>query len=182
MSHLLASVTFVLLCNHLIDTFYHNLMHWVQVLEAAEMVTRVEWSHFPFDKVLTAVAVCNKLRPWQLGLTCDNVAEFMYDFVVNCALCYFGSSSSPLLSLVTSTSEISHQPVHTYTTYIWHVPFISAPVTDPLGQPGGTKRPEAVGRGRGVDHKEDDTSSKTSPVAHEWINGVSIGPGCHFCF
>ncbi len=28
------------------------------------------------------------------------------------------SSSSPLLSLVTSTSEISHQPVHTYTTYI----------------------------------------------------------------
>ncbi len=29
------------------------------------------------------------------------------------------SSSSPLLSLVTSTSEISHQPVHTYTTYIW---------------------------------------------------------------
>ncbi len=26
------------------------------------------------------------------------------------------SSSSPLLSLVTSTSEISHQPVHTYTT------------------------------------------------------------------
>ncbi len=28
-------------------------------------------------------------------------------------------SSSPLLSLVTSTSEISHQPVHTYTTYIW---------------------------------------------------------------
>ncbi len=29
------------------------------------------------------------------------------------------SSSSPLLSLVTSTSEISHQPVHTYTTYIY---------------------------------------------------------------
>ncbi len=29
------------------------------------------------------------------------------------------SSSSPLLSLVTSTSEISHQPVHSYTTYIW---------------------------------------------------------------
>ncbi len=29
------------------------------------------------------------------------------------------SSSSPLLSLVTSTSEISYQPVHTYTTYIW---------------------------------------------------------------
>ncbi len=29
------------------------------------------------------------------------------------------SISSPLLSLVTSTSEISHQPVHTYTTYIW---------------------------------------------------------------
>ncbi len=28
------------------------------------------------------------------------------------------SSSSPLLSLV-STSEISHQPVHTYTTYIY---------------------------------------------------------------
>ncbi len=28
------------------------------------------------------------------------------------------SSSSPLLSLVTSTSEISHPPVHTYTTYI----------------------------------------------------------------
>ncbi len=34
-------------------------------------------------------------------------------FVVACS-----SSSSPLLSLVTSTSEISHQPVHTYTTYI----------------------------------------------------------------
>ncbi len=31
----------------------------------------------------------------------------------------FSSSSGPLLSLVTSTSEISHQPVHTYTTYIW---------------------------------------------------------------
>ncbi len=30
------------------------------------------------------------------------------------------------------------------------VPFILAPVTDPLGQPGGTMRPEAVGRGRGV--------------------------------
>ncbi len=30
----------------------------------------------------------------------------------------YSSSSSPLLSLVTSTSEISHQPVHTYTTYI----------------------------------------------------------------
>ncbi len=29
------------------------------------------------------------------------------------------SSSSPLLLLVTSTSEISHQPVHTYTTYIY---------------------------------------------------------------
>ncbi len=29
------------------------------------------------------------------------------------------SSSSPLLSLVTSTSEISHQAVHTYTTYIY---------------------------------------------------------------
>ncbi len=29
------------------------------------------------------------------------------------------SSSSPLLSLVTNTSEISHPPVHTYTTYIW---------------------------------------------------------------
>ncbi len=29
------------------------------------------------------------------------------------------SSSSPLLSLVTSTSEISHQPAHTYTTYIY---------------------------------------------------------------
>ncbi len=29
------------------------------------------------------------------------------------------SSSSPLLSLVTSTSGISHQPVHTYTTYIY---------------------------------------------------------------
>ncbi len=29
------------------------------------------------------------------------------------------SSSSPLLSLVTSTSEITHQPVHTYTTYIY---------------------------------------------------------------
>ncbi len=28
-------------------------------------------------------------------------------------------SSSPLLSLVTSTSEISHQPGNTYTTYIW---------------------------------------------------------------
>ncbi len=27
--------------------------------------------------------------------------------------------SSPLLSLVTSTSEISHPPVHTYATYIW---------------------------------------------------------------
>ncbi len=27
------------------------------------------------------------------------------------------SSSSPLLSLVTSTSEISHQPVHTYIQY-----------------------------------------------------------------
>ncbi len=26
---------------------------------------------------------------------------------------------APLLSLVTSTSEISHQPVHTYTTYIY---------------------------------------------------------------
>ncbi len=134
------------------------------------------------------------------------------------------SSSSPLLSLVTSTSEISHQPVHTNTTYIWQrgrqnrktgngrkiqhymrrgrrrkknlppdyapfgeysvrtekntsaqkhiyhkhitlqqgdisssgkqpsgpVPFISAPVADPLWQPGGTKWPEAVGRGRGV--------------------------------
>ncbi len=38
-------------------------------------------------------------------------------------LCQFkssssSSSSSPLLSIVTSTSEISHQPVHTYTTYI----------------------------------------------------------------
>ncbi len=33
--------------------------------------------------------------------------------------CSSSSSSSPLLSLVTSTSEISHQPVHTYTTYIW---------------------------------------------------------------
>ncbi len=32
---------------------------------------------------------------------------------------YSSSSSSPLLSLVTSTSEISHQPVHTYTKYIW---------------------------------------------------------------
>ncbi len=32
---------------------------------------------------------------------------------------YSSSSSSPLLSLVTSTSEISHQPVHTYTTYIY---------------------------------------------------------------
>ncbi len=32
---------------------------------------------------------------------------------------FCSSSSSPLLSLVTSTSEISHQPVHTYTTYIW---------------------------------------------------------------
>ncbi len=32
---------------------------------------------------------------------------------------YEVSSSSPLLSLVTSTSEISHQPVHTYIhTYI----------------------------------------------------------------
>ncbi len=30
-----------------------------------------------------------------------------------------GNSSSPLLSLVTSTSEISHQPVHTYTTHIY---------------------------------------------------------------
>ncbi len=29
------------------------------------------------------------------------------------------SCSSPLLSLVTSTSEISHQPVHTYTTCIY---------------------------------------------------------------
>ncbi len=26
---------------------------------------------------------------------------------------------APLLSLVTSTSKISHQPVHTYTTYIY---------------------------------------------------------------
>ncbi len=32
---------------------------------------------------------------------------------------WYCSSSSPLLSLVTSTSEISHQPVHTYTTYIY---------------------------------------------------------------
>ncbi len=32
---------------------------------------------------------------------------------------FSSSSSSPLLSLVTSTSEISHQPVHTYTTYIY---------------------------------------------------------------
>ncbi len=31
----------------------------------------------------------------------------------------YSSSSSPLLSLVTSTSEISHQPIHTYTTYIY---------------------------------------------------------------
>ncbi len=29
-------------------------------------------------------------------------------------------------------------------------PFISAPVTDLLGQPGGTKRPEAVGQGRWI--------------------------------
>ncbi len=34
-------------------------------------------------------------------------------------MCISSSSSSPLLSLVISTSEISHQPVHTYTTYIW---------------------------------------------------------------
>ncbi len=32
---------------------------------------------------------------------------------------HISSSSSPLLSLVTSTSEISHQPVHTYTTSIY---------------------------------------------------------------
>jgi len=30
MSHLLSSGTFVLLCNHLIDTFLHTLTHWVQ--------------------------------------------------------------------------------------------------------------------------------------------------------
>ncbi len=36
------------------------------------------------------------------------IAVFSYEF---------SSSSSPLLSLVTSTSEISHQPVHTYIQY-----------------------------------------------------------------
>ncbi len=39
--------------------------------------------------------------------------------VGKCAAYSSSSSSSPLLSLVTSTSEISHPPVHTYTTYIW---------------------------------------------------------------
>ncbi len=60
MSHLLASVTFVLPCNHLIDTFYHNLS--MQELEAAEMVKGVERSHFPFDMVLIAVAVCKLIN------------------------------------------------------------------------------------------------------------------------
>ncbi len=39
--------------------------------------------------------------------------------IIKCCFLFFSSSSSssPLLSLVTSTSEISHQPVHTYIQY-----------------------------------------------------------------
>ncbi len=40
-------------------------------------------------------------------------------FILNNIYFFSSSSSSPLMSLVTSTSEISHQPVHTYTTYIY---------------------------------------------------------------
>ncbi len=54
------------------------------------------------------------------------------------------SSSSPLLSLVTSTSEISHQPVHTYTTYIW--------------QRG--KQNRKTGNGRKVQHLHEEREEK----------------------
>ncbi len=50
-----------------------------------------------------------------------NIAQSVFSaaLIVFCLPeCSSSSSSSPLLSLVTSTSEISHQPVHTYTTYI----------------------------------------------------------------
>ncbi len=48
-----------------------------------------------------------------------NVVEDVGLLEIICIASNSSSSSSPLLSLVTSTSEISHQPVHTYTTYIW---------------------------------------------------------------
>ncbi len=52
------------------------------------------------------------------------VKHFELPMCMKCAIqinlpCLALPSSSPLLSLVTSTSEISHQPVHTYTTYIY---------------------------------------------------------------
>ncbi len=48
---------------------------------------------------------------------CSFIAKTLEQVVFNQVSLF--SSSSPLLSLVTSTSEISHQPVHTYTTYIY---------------------------------------------------------------
>ncbi len=56
---------------------------------------------------------------WTLGRT--GTLHLMEKHVQSKGVCVFisSSSSTPLLSLVTSTSEISHQPVHTYTTYIW---------------------------------------------------------------
>ncbi len=47
------------------------------------------------------------------GWSCEISANYDRRSISN-PKSYSSSSSSPLLSLVTSTSEISHQPVHTY--------------------------------------------------------------------